>query len=129
MLRITCTLTLLLALFACGGNPYQQGEIMYNLYCANCHMEDGSGLKGVIPPLAKSDFLVNRADEVACIIRNGIDGEMVVNGKTYNQAMPGVRKLTDFEINNIINYIHRSWGNDLEYVKIQKVQKDLVKCP
>jgi mono/diheme cytochrome c family protein len=114
--------------WACQSNPYQQGEIMYGSYCANCHMEDGTGLRGRIPPLVKSDYLKKHPDEIACIIRYGKTGEIVVNGKTYSEAMPGERKLTDFEIANIINYIHQAWGNDYGFVKVQTVQKALEKC-
>lgn len=115
-------------LVACQNNPYQQGEIMYGTYCANCHMEDGTGLRGRIPPLAKSDYLRKRPDDIACIIRYGKTGEIEVNGKTYSEAMPGVPQLTDFEITNIINYIHQAWGNEYGYVKVQEVQKALEKC-
>jgi len=113
---------------ACESNPYRQGEIMYGTYCANCHMEDGSGLRGRIPPLAKSDYLKKYPDDIACIIRYGKTGEIEVNGKKYSEAMPGVPKLTDFEITNIINYIHQAWGNEYGYVKVQQVQKALEKC-
>lgn len=119
-------LTLLMG--ACQSNPYKQGEIMYGNFCANCHMEDGTGLRGRIPPLAKSDYLQKHPEEIACIIRYGKSGEIEVNGKTYSEAMPGVPKLSDFEITNIINYLHQAWGNDYGYVKVQAVQKALEKC-
>ena len=76
---------------------------MYGNFCASCHMDDGSGLRGRIPPLANSDYLKKYASELACIIRYGKTGEIEVNGKKYQEPMPGVPQLTDFEIANIIN--------------------------
>jgi hypothetical protein len=51
-----------------------------------------------------------------------------VNGKTYSNEMPGIEKLTEFEITNIINYIHTSWGNNLPIVKHPQVQEWLKPC-
>ena len=121
-------LLLFLGLLACNEHPFSQGEILYNNFCASCHMEDGVGLRGVIPPLAKADYLRDNPLQIACIIRNGIEGPIQVNGKTYDQPMEGIPQLTEFEIANIINYIHHSWENNLEFVKIDEVRATLATC-
>lgn len=113
---------------ACQDNPYQQGEILYQNFCANCHMEDGQGLQGVIPPLAGADYLRASGPRTACVIRYGLEGEITVNGRVYNQAMAGIDVLTEFEIANIINYIHHAWGNDYGYVKVQDIRSALDSC-
>jgi len=118
----------LIFLFSCSSNPFPQGERLYAYHCSNCHMPDGSGLKGLIPPLAQSDYLRQHSDQVPCIIRHGAKGEMVVNGKTYNQEMLPIPDLNHFEITNIINYIHHAWGNDLEYRTVEEVQAALENC-
>ena len=91
-------------------------------------MPDGSGLVGLIPPLAQADYLRDYPDMVPCIIRHGIQGPIVVNGVTYQQEMAGIPELNEFEITNIINYIHHAWGNDLDYRTIQEVQAALENC-
>lgn len=91
-------------------------------------MADGSGLEGVIPPLAGSDFLQKSADEIPCIIRHGFKGEMVVNGRTYNTEMVGIPRLTEFDITNIMNYMNTSWGHDYPIVKHLDVRAALKKC-
>jgi mono/diheme cytochrome c family protein len=91
-------------------------------------MEDGSGLQGVIPPLAKSDYLEPNRDRLACIIRYGIEEPMVVNGVKYNQPMAGIDRLSDFEIANIINYVNNAWGNENPYMSIEEVRKSLNVC-
>lgn len=116
------------SLSSCDQYPYQQGKILYTNFCENCHGTDGLGLKALIPPLAGSDYLGTNGDKLPCIIRAGIKGEVVVNGKTFNNEMPGTDKLTEFEITNIINYIHTSWGNELPIVEHLQVREWLKPC-
>jgi len=118
----------ILCFASCETYPYQQGKILYTNFCENCHMADGTGLVGVIPPLAGADYLAINGEAVPCIIRNGIKGELVVNGKTYSTEMAGIERLTEFEITNIINYIHTSWGNDLPIVEHLQVREWLNPC-
>ena len=91
-------------------------------------MPDGSGLEGLIPPLAQSDFLRLHPDQVPCIIRHGQKGPITVNGKTYNEEMAAIADLNHFEITNIINYIQSAWDNDLGYRTVQEVQAALEDC-
>lgn len=118
---------------SCKQKPYSQGQILYENFCQNCHNEEGKALRQLIPPLAASDYLVNHKEELACIIKYGIKGEIVVNGVTYNQEMPAFEemydaKILDVEIANIINYINNSWGNDNGYTSLQTVQENLKRC-
>ena len=119
---------LLLTVAACSPNPFPQGERLYKYHCANCHMDDGNGLAGLIPPLAGSDFLKANQGEVPCIIRHGIQKEIEVNGKIFQQEMAGIPDLNLYEITNIINYIHHSWGNDLGYRTVEEVESALENC-
>jgi mono/diheme cytochrome c family protein len=115
-------------LISCNSNPYQHGEILYGNFCASCHMDDGSGLEGNIPPLAGADYVAKYNSEMACVIRYGLQGEILVNGKRYNNPMPGIEELSDFEITNIINYINHAWGNDFGYIQIDQVRTTLENC-
>lgn len=109
-------------------SPYTHGKILYENFCANCHMEDGTGLLNIIPPLAGADYLHLYPEKLPCLIRAGIKGDVLVNGKTYSTEMPGVPKLTEFEITNVINYINTSWGNDNKIVKHLDVRNALKVC-
>ncbi|MDZ7877281.1 MAG: c-type cytochrome [Saprospiraceae bacterium] len=116
-------------------NVYKHGKILYDRYCANCHMEDGSGLKGLIPPLAKSDYLLAHRAELPCILLRGQQGKIVVNGVEYgNQEMPPIKRLTndpltDFEIANILNYVSTSMQNNEKIWTIDEVRAGLSTCP
>ena len=123
----------LLALFfgglnACQQEPYEQGKRLYELNCQNCHLEEGEGLRGLIPPLAGSDFWVDDPASMACWITYGMEGEIIVNGKTYNQPMPGVENLTPTQIANIINYVGNAWGNETPFVSYNAVEAALKDC-
>jgi mono/diheme cytochrome c family protein len=112
----------------CDQTTYKQGELLYVKFCSNCHAEDGKGLKALIPPLAGADYLKQNQGELACIIKYGISSKIKVNGVEFEQPMPGVPQLSDFEITNIINYINQAWGNDYGYVKIANARKSLKSC-
>jgi len=118
----------LLSIGSCGNPPFYQGEILYNNFCANCHMEGGEGLRGVIPPIAGADYIKNNPIGIACIIRKGMEGEVLVNDTTYNQPMAAIPQLNDVEITNIINYICQAWGNDCGMVKLEEVKQALARC-
>jgi mono/diheme cytochrome c family protein len=119
-----------ISLPSCDSNPYKQGKIMYDYYCANCHMEDGSGLEGVIPPLVGvEDYLTANRDILPCIVKYGWSDTIQVKGVMYAQEMPGVPQLTDVEIANILNYILFNWNENQEILLIEEVQKNLENCP
>ena len=85
------------------------GQEIYKDFCAQCHLEDGKGVKGIYPPLAKSDFLkdINRT---ISSIKYGLKGPITVNGEEYNSIMAS-QGLDDEEISDVVNYILNSWGN------------------
>lgn len=101
----------------------ERGQLVYEDLCMNCHMADGKGVEGVYPPLAASDFLTNYREASIRAVRFGLTGEIVVNGKTYNNFMsnPG---LNVREVADVMNYILNSWGNENhEMVTVQEVMQ------
>ncbi len=87
------------------------GEAHFNGTCSVCHQANGQGLEGVFPPLAGSDLLANTPKRAVHIVLNGLSGEVVVNGKTFNSVMPAMSQLNDDELANILTYVTHSWGN------------------
>jgi mono/diheme cytochrome c family protein len=73
-------------------------------------MDQGEGLEGIFPPVAKSDYML--ADKKRAIQQTlyGVSGEMTVNGKVYNGEMNGF-DLTDEQMSDLMNYIFNSFGN------------------
>ncbi|HMP98610.1 MAG TPA: cytochrome c [Cyclobacteriaceae bacterium] len=105
-----------------------QGEKLYKTHCSACHQVDGSGLGLIYPPLNTSDYMEENFEQVICLIKNGIKGEIVVNGKNYNMEMPGLPQLTDLEIAEISTYIYNSWSHARGPVSPQEVNKILDGC-
>lgn len=123
LLIIVCTTII----FSCEHETYMQGKRLYATQCASCHGEQGEGLEMLIPPLAKVDYVKNNQRSFACIIKNGLKGEISVNGNSYNQIMEGL-ELSDVQITNIINYINHAWGNDYGEVSLPQIKTDLKNC-
>ena len=115
-------------LVGCAEEDQSQSKAIYDTFCANCHMDDGTGLRGVIPPLAGSDYLTNHVETIPCMIKYGYSDTIIVNGITYAAPMPGVKYITETEIANVMNYVNRSWGNNLPFIGIPEVQRYLEDC-
>lgn len=104
-----------------------QGAKVYATYCANCHQSDGKGLAELYPPLAASDYLLEDLPRAACIIKNGQAKEIVVNGVTYNQMMPG-NPISNLEIAEVLTYITNAWGNEKGLIGVKDVDKWINEC-
>lgn len=119
---VLAILLVLLAL-SCGKTEHLQGKSLYVTHCNNCHLEEGQGLRMLIPPLAGADYLRDNPAEVVRGIRHGMQGPMEVNGKVYNYPMPGNIELTEFQIVNIVNYINQAWGNDYPAITVTQTRE------
>lgn len=101
------------------------GKEVYSEYCMQCHKVDGSGTKGLVPPLAKADFLKDRRKSLHAI-KYGLKGPITVNGLNYNGLM-ATSSLTDEEIAAVSNYIFHTWGNNYGKIvtpkEVSKIQK------
>tara|TARA_R110002049_G_scaffold263116_1_gene439253 strand:+ start:9923 stop:10327 length:405 start_codon:yes stop_codon:yes gene_type:complete len=104
----------------------ERGHEIYKDFCINCHLLTGEGVVGVFPPLAKSDFLIKNRIESIRAIKFGLQGEIVVNGKTYNSIMAPLG-LSDDEVADVMNYINNSWGNTNDKIvteeEVSKIEK------
>lgn len=107
-----------------GDNPYAAGEKIYTSLCISCHQKNGEGVVGAFPPLANSDYLLADINRSIDIVKNGMQGEIVVNGQTYNGIMAN-QGLTDEEVRDVTNYILNAWGNKGGEVSLDDVKTAL----
>ena len=117
----------LFAMLSCQQNPYKQGERLYEIHCANCHMTGGEGLASLYPPLSSPDF-ERFAPRFACIVKYGLSDTSHIDGREYNFPMPANDKLNSVEIANLYNYIVYQWHPAMKYTTNDKIQDDLINC-
>ena len=99
----------------CSHNLYVQGERTYIAKCANCHMEDGSGLNALIPDLRQSLNALT-VSEQACTIIYGIKSDSI--GEIM-KAMPHNKSMSTTDLTNLLNYINHKWSDVNEITMIQ----------
>lgn len=87
------------------------GKEIYNDFCVQCHLDNGEGVSGVFPPLAKSDYLLNNIEISIRGLKYGLSGPIVVNGEEYDGVMQN-QGLDNLEIADVMNFILNNWGNE-----------------
>lgn len=87
------------------------GGQLFAAKCAACHQATGSGVAGVFPPLAASEWVTGSPTRLVQILLHGIQGPIVVRGATYNGLMPPWQSLSDEELAALATYVRTSWGN------------------
>ena len=113
----------LLSISSCD-DTYSQGQRIYTALCANCHMDDGSGLNQLIPPLKGSLYLTGQKQGLVCVIRQGFRADSL--GLTL-KYMPAHPKMTDVEMTNLVNYLSASFGNQKHW-QLKEVKTQLQSC-
>jgi len=103
----------------------QKGKQVFLQTCFVCHQPDGKGIPEQIPPLARSDFLMNQANRERIIrgVLVGQSDEMIVNGKTYKNTMTPLNYLADEQIADVLTYVRNSWGNSGDAVTVAEIGK------
>lgn len=74
-------------------------------------MENGAGVAGTNPPVAKSDYLKHPVNDLILLVLKGQTGKIKVNGSVYDTPMLPLDYLTDEQIADALNYTRNSWGN------------------
>jgi mono/diheme cytochrome c family protein len=107
---------------------YSAGSLVYQTHCQNCHGAKGEGLSALIPPLTDSIYIKQNLKSLACNIKFGLKGNIVVDGKSFEGAMPAANDLTPIEIAQAITYISNSFGSKQGTITVDQVNTDLSKC-
>lgn len=88
------------------------GQALYAATCAACHQLDGTGLNGLAPPLAGSEWLSLSDEELASIVLKGLSGPIQVAGVDYNLTMPGWSSMSDANLADILTYVCQEWAEE-----------------
>ena len=107
-----------------------EGMNLYQTNCANCHQVDGSGLKDLYPPLAKTDLWQRvTMSKLACVIKHGQKDSIRVNGKPYNAYMPANPKLQALDIAELVTYMRDKWSPNKTIFSLDSARYALKNCP
>ena len=94
---------------------FEIGQKIFTNQCVQCHQADGQGVIGVYPPLVASQWVTGHQEVLARILINGMNGKVLVLGKTYNGNMPAFGpsglNLKAKQIAGVLTYIRQEWGN------------------
>jgi mono/diheme cytochrome c family protein len=107
---------------------YVNGKSIYEKNCQSCHGADGKGLGTLYPPLTDTSYLQLNRSQLACLIKNGQQGEITINNISYDGVMPGNETLADIDIAQVIVYITNSFGNKQGFFDAETATSDLINC-
>lgn len=100
-------------------DPMKVGAAAYASQCAACHLANGLGQPGAIPPLAESEWVNGSDERLIRIVLYGLNGPIKVKGSDYNSSMPVFGKVagggfnwSDDKIAAVLTYVRQSFGNN-----------------
>ena len=113
---------------SCGDSNRDYGSELYTKHCANCHGIQGQGLQDLYPPLKGADYLIENQEDLSCLILYGIEGDIVVNGRSFNEKMPSIPHLSHVDLTNIINHISKNIEPSVNRVTLKTVKNRIYDC-
>ena len=108
-------------------NSLEQGRIIFNELCVQCHGNDGTGTPvgdGLVmaPPLSGSARVQSHPEYVIKTVMHGLEGPL--EGKTYPAGiMVGNEEQSDEWIAAIVSYIRTNLSNEGTLVTAEEVKK------
>lgn len=110
---------------------FPKGSAIYSSSCQACHGADGNGVKGLAPPLNKSEWVTGNKEKLLSIVLFGLTGPVRVNGHLYkvpeiNGDMPGIgfsKEFSDEDVAQLLSFIRKSWQNNGDKVNAGEVIK------
>jgi mono/diheme cytochrome c family protein len=106
---------------------YSNGGAIYQARCQNCHGAHGEGLQALIPPLNDTTYIKTNKSALACFIKNGMKGKIIISFRYFEGEMPA-SELAPVELAGVLTYISNSFGNKSGIVKSEQVEEDLKGC-
>lgn len=103
------------------------GQKIYNTYCASCHQQNGLGDGNRFPPLVGAEQVTGDKGQLISILLKGLQGEISVKGKSYNDVMPAYNFLSDKELSELLTFVRERFGNGASPIRRDEVERIRVK--
>lgn len=98
------------------------GASLYVSNCSSCHGSDGSGIRGVFPPLNGSSIVQGDKETLTKILLHGLQGQVTVKGDKYNGTMPAFGSvLSDEQISATLTYVRSMPDNKSSSISTEEV--------
>ncbi len=91
-------------------DPLVLGRQTFNV-CMQCHQDTGKGIAGTYPPLVGSPIVLGDPATPVRILLHGLQGDVTVEGATYNGQMPSWDRFSDEQIAAVLTYVRQAWTN------------------
>jgi glucose/arabinose dehydrogenase/mono/diheme cytochrome c family protein len=84
----------------------------YKLYCAACHMDDGSGVSGMQPAIAGSEIVSGDPDRLIRLVLAGPAAVLPTDRPKYSNLMPPWEGLPDADIAAALTHARRAFAQN-----------------
>lgn len=84
------------------------GGKAYLLYCAPCHMPNGSGVPGMQPALTGNSVVAGDPDRLINVLLRGPAAVLPADREKFSNVMPPFGMLSDADLAGIINYLRKN---------------------
>lgn len=101
----------------------ERGKKVYEATCLACHQANGGGVPNLNPPLKKTKWVLGDKTTLIKVVLNGMDEEVGINGKYYENVMPPQSALKDEQIADVLTYVRNSFGNKADAITPEDVKK------
>jgi mono/diheme cytochrome c family protein len=93
---------------AARGSRFDQGKLVYEGYCQNCHGRDGTGVRGVATSLAGNSAVTAQEpyNAISAILEGFAPRGVWASMPSFHAA------LDDQQIADVVNYVRQAWGNE-----------------
>ena len=100
----------------------ERGKKVFDQYCMPCHMQDGSGVPRLNPPLIKTSYVIGDKKGFIEIVLKGFDAQVEIEGEYYQNVMAPHDFLTDEQVADVVTYVRNSFGNKASVAKPGEVK-------
>lgn len=105
------------------------GSPLYTLYCAPCHMPDGSGAAPMQPALAGSPVAAGDATRAIEVVLRGPAAVLPADRPKFQNVMPAFSVLSDEQVAQVLTFVRQAFGDRASPIATADVTAVRAKIP